>query len=163
MFLFGWGTVTRSAFSGCLNWWWLPLVATKTQPYAWSFLISFRLLCSINYSLNIHTTIHKNMITVKKNTHHHTHKNLEKWISGNKSSADLNLERPSGRYWQKLRLRVFLRDSYQCQICNQICVGRHRFDDRAPECDHIIPIHKLPVLSDSYQRVYLSYINRLCS
>ena len=40
----------------------------------------------------------------------------------------LNLERPYGRYWQKLRLRVFLRGSYQCQICNQICVGRHRFD-----------------------------------
>ena len=74
------------------------------------------------------------MFTVKKNTHHHTHIDLE---------SSFNLERPYGRYWQKLRLRVFLRDSYQCQICNRVCVGQHRFDQSAPECDHIIPIHKL--------------------
>ena len=55
--LFGWGTVTRPRFVGCVNCQWLPFVATCVQPSSRSMRINRPLLCSTTYSMlciNIH-------------------------------------------------------------------------------------------------------------
>ena len=57
MSLFGWGTVTRPSFVGCVNCQWLLFVATCVQPSSRSMRINLPLLRSTIYSLlciNIH-------------------------------------------------------------------------------------------------------------
>lgn len=39
--------------------------------------------------------------------------------------------------WQKLKLRVHVRDSYVCQVTQVLCVGKHP-DDNSPVADHIV-------------------------
>ena len=40
--------------------------------------------------------------------------------------------------WRKLRIEVFVRDNYTCQMCKRICGGKFPADD-SPEADHKQP------------------------
>jgi 5-methylcytosine-specific restriction protein A len=39
-----------------------------------------------------------------------------------------------GKAWESLRLKVLLRDNWQCRACGRVCT-----DSKEAHCDHIVP------------------------
>ena len=44
-----------------------------------------------------------------------------------------------GKQWHLFRRKVFLRDNYTCQECNNIVIDKHKDHGKRPHCDHITP------------------------